>query len=425
MPTKNSLVDISKSRALALAFEYLVFAFMALTLVLYRSFNLLGMLLVVIASIAVAKNLNNLPRLDRESHWLFIILIANLLLASCYVIIGRDSPGILQDPLTMMCMIPMMLAVPILGLQPRRLFLGLALGMLAAALVVSYQYYRLGVYRPAISLNPNPFSEIAMVSCALLLSSLLSCSGWKKTLSVLGALAAFYCVIISETRGTLIAVISMGMVAGVVFLKYRPRFDLSTTGQGKKYLTIGIAAIILIFAGLAFQYGSGISKRLATAVDNFTAYYSDRSYYSSLSVRMELWYSVWLSFKEAPLTGIGSDNRIQYLADLESAGKVYLNNYPWRHSHSDYLDSLQRQGLPGMLLVITLYGVLARLFWRGLNTDSNEQFTLALGGLMVVTGYATFSLTEVPLRNTPTLVFFTVLVGVLLGLSKQDQKYPG
>ena len=50
-----------------------------------------------------------------------------------------------------------------------------------------------------------------------------------------------------------------------------------------------------------------------------------------------------------------------------------------------------------------------------------EQFSLALGGLLSVVGYATFSLTEVPLRNGLTLVFFVVLMAVLVGMLKRRE----
>jgi hypothetical protein len=46
---------------------------------------------------------------------------------------------------------------------------------------------------------------------------------------------------------------------------------------------------------------------------------------------------------------------------------------------------------------------------------------LALGGLLSVVGYATFSLTEVPLRNGLTLVFFVVLMAVLVGMLKRRE----
>ena len=125
---------------------------------------------------------------------------------------------------------------------------------------------------------------------------------------------------------------------------------------------------------------------------------------------------------ELPLTGIGSENRRKFLEDLETSGVIYVDSYPWRHSHSDYFDSLQRQGLPGMLIVVGLYWILFTAYWKSLAGSTREQFILALGGLLMVTGYATFSLTEVPLRNSLTLVFFIVLNAVLLGLLRRPQE---
>ena len=75
-----------------------------------------------------------------------------------------------------------------------------------------------------------------------------------------------------------------------------------------------------------------------------------------------------------------------------------------------------------MLIVIGLYWILFKIFWRGLAGGTREQFVLSLGGLLTVTAYATFSVTEVPLRNSETLVFFIVLNAILLGMLRRDQE---
>jgi hypothetical protein len=74
-----------------------------------------------------------------------------------------------------------------------------------------------------------------------------------------------------------------------------------------------------------------------------------------------------------------------------------------------------------MLLLIGLYGILVMIFWRGLKTDSHEQFSVALGGLLVVVGYATFSITEVPLYNSLTSIFFAVVISILLCILRRTQ----
>jgi O-antigen ligase len=279
----------------------------------------------------------------------------------------------------------------------------------------------LGIPRPAILYNPNALSEVAMVSCALLLSFVNLFAGWKKALIWLGALAAFYCVILSQSRGSLLAVIPMGLIAGLVFVKFSHPADSRKTVSPGKYLAAIVVILLLLGAGFKFQVFGVMGERFATAAENYSVYRADRTQFSSLAIRLELWYSTCLSFKEAPITGIGSDNRNDYLAKLESAGIIHLGSSRWKHTHSDYLDRLQRLGLPAMLLLIGLYGILIRIFWRGLKTDNHEQFSVALGGLLVVVGYATFSLTEVPLWNALTTAFFAVVISILLSILRRTQ----
>ena len=400
---------------------------MALMPVVYGSFNLLSISIVLIASMVLIRNRHSLPPLSSDIRWLSYILVANFSLALFYFVIGRDSFEVLRDPLKLIFMIPMMLAFPLVGLRPERLVQGLALGMIGAVCIASYQQQELGHLIPAelrLSIfiyNPNVFSEVAMVSCALLLSFVSLLSGWKKALIWLGALAAFYCVMISQSRGTLLALIPMGLVAGFVFVKFSHPEDSRKTVPPGKYLAVIAVILLLLGVGFKFQVLGGIGKRIADAAENYSIYRADRTQESSLSIRLELWYSAWLSFKEAPLTGIGSDDRVEYLAKLESDGIVHLGSHPWRHAHSDYLDRLQRLGLPAMLLLIGLYGILVRIFWRGLKTDNHEQFSVALGGLLVVVGYATFSITEVPLYNSLTSIFFAVVISILLGILRRIQ----
>ncbi len=397
-------------------FEFFVIAFMALTPVVYRSFNLFGLLIILVSIFVVLKHRDDLPAMSREMRWLCYLLAVNLLLALIYVVIGRDSFDIAKDPIKLLAMIPVMLAVAIVGPRTDRLLLGIAVGMLGAAVVVGYQNLVMGIARPGEVYNPNPFSEVVMVSGALLLSSSILLSGWKKLLAIAGVLAAFYCVLLSETRGTLLAIIPMGVVAAIALAKYR-QFDHSVAGARPRKALLAIGTLVLIAViGIGYKYGGSMVDRFNRAVDELVAYKEDRSKSSATSIRLELWYASWLSFKQAPLTGIGSENRRKFLEDLETSGVIYVDSYPWRHSHSDYFDSLRRQGLPGMLIVVGLYWILFTAYWKSLAGSTREQFILALGGLLMVTGYATFSLTEVPLRNSLTLVFFIVLNAILLGL---------
>jgi O-antigen ligase len=188
------------------------------------------------------------------------------------------------------------------------------------------------------------------VSGAVLLSCIGLFPGWRKMLPGLGALAAIYCVILSQSRGTWLALFPMGLIAGLVYIKFRHLADFRKAGPSRKKFAVYLVVLLLLATGLGYQFGDGMVKRVTTAAENYSIYKADRTQFSSLAIRLELWYSTWLSFKEAPITGIGSDNRIEYLAELESAGKIHLGSYPWRHAHSDYLDRLQRQGLPAMIL---------------------------------------------------------------------------
>ena len=61
------------------------------------------------------------------------------------------------------------------------------------------------------------------------------------------------------------------------------------------------------------------------------------------------------------------------------------------------------------------------IFVRGLAEVKDEQLFAALGGALMTIGYATYSLTEVPLYNGLPLVFYLVSTGLLIGIIKHAQ----
>jgi len=294
------------------------------------------------------------------------------------------------------------------------------LGILLAVIVVTYQDQFLGVDRPGSAYNPNVFARIVFVSGIVLLTATIyyHYSRWKKVLMIAGALAAIYSVMLAQSRGVLLATLPVSLVALTVLARFwRSESTREVVSMQRKNLIWILAGILIPLMVISYQHGVDVGDRYSTAITQLTEYAEGESRNTSVGVRLELWYSAWLSFKDSPLTGIGSENRKEYLKDLASRGIIDLEPRHWKnHAHNDYFDNLQRRGLPGMLFVIGLYGILFIIYWRALEGGTREQFALSLGGLLTVTAYATFSITAAPLWDSETLVFFTVLNAILLGM---------
>lgn len=358
----------------------------------------------------------------KEFRWLFLLLLANVLLSFFYVAIGRDSLEVINRSVVLLLIIPILLAVSVTNIRVTHLLFGVLVGVFLTFFSFVYSSEVLGNGRHGSQYNPNPYSEVVFVSVTFLLCYTAVYAGWKKLLILTVSAAGFYCVLLSQTRGTFLAVIPVVMVF-ILFLSKRKCLP-TAAGIGKHKVFVIFLVLSSLLVGFGGKFGENVTERVGLAFNELVEHRNDRANHTSVGIRLELWYGSWLSFKQSPITGIGSDDRYAYLNNLEEQGVVYLDNIRWRHNHSDYFDSLQRFGLPAMLIVIGIYLVLFRYYWRRISSDTKEIKIMALAGVLFITSYITFSLTEVPLRNSLSLVFFVVLNGALLGLlNKHDAKH--
>ncbi|MCH7881062.1 MAG: O-antigen ligase family protein [Proteobacteria bacterium] len=409
----SSVLTHSLAERLWPYFGWLVFLFFTTFLVFDRVvYALLALFLVVIACvIAYAYRL----QWDKELRVLAWVLVANLLLALPNIVLGRDGLISLENPVRMLMMLPLILAVMYSGLRIRFISVGLAVGMLVAALVVGWQYYFLGEDRPGIHYNPLLFSEVAMSAFAVLLAASLVYRDRLAPLYIVGLLAAFFCVIISGSRGTLIAIVPMAFY--LMWWGWR-RGAVNRVFSSRRFLWI--SAIMLILSGLLISSGS-FMERIHLAAKQTTDYMENANTETSISLRLELWRGALMAGRDHPLLGIGFRERHTYLNQKIADGelKPYVANS--RHAHNDYLDALQSRGVPGLILQLLIYGVPILIFMRGLAEARDEKLFAALAGMLVTISYATYSLTEVPMHNGQPLVFYIVIISLCIGIIKHTK----
>ena len=317
-------------------FGWLICLLFATFLVLDRAvYNLLALIVVGIAFTAVY---SYRPRLDTELRILGLVLIANLLLVLPNIVLARDGLISLENPVRMLLMLPLILAVMRYGLRPRFICIGLAVGMLAAAIVVGWQYHVLGVIRPGIHYNPILFSEVAMSAFAVLLAACLIIRDRLVPLYLAGLLAALYCVILSGTRGTLIAIIPI-----MIFLLWWGwrRGVWSKRSSSRRMLLV---PLILLFLGTVLISHEPFIDRLQLTVKQSSEYLERGDASTPIGLRLEMWRGTWLAAREHPLLGIGGRQHQTFLKQKIASGELNPAVVIMRHAHSDYLGALQDRG---------------------------------------------------------------------------------
>ena len=397
------------------SFGWLVCTYFATVLVLDRvAYALVALIAVGIASTAL---FSYRPILDRELRFFCLVLIANLLLALPNIVLARDGLLSLENPVRMLAMIPLILGVMRYGLRPRFICIGLAVGMLSAALVVSWQYYVLGVIRPGIHYNPVLFSEVAMSAFALLAAACLVFRDRLVPLYFAGMLAAINCVVMSGTRGTLLAIVPT--VAFLMWWGWR-------RGAMRQLLSsrpwIQLLPIFLLFLGTLFFSAGQFVDRVELAVSSTSDYFETGNASTSAGIRLEFWRSTWMAASEHPILGIGERDRRAFITEKINQGELKAEMGRMRNAHNDYLHALQSRGFPGLLILLLIYALPMIIFFRGLAQIKDEQLFAALGGVLLIIGYVTFSLTQVPMHDGLNLIFYIVTTSLCIGIMKHSPK---
>lgn len=376
-------------------------------LVMEKSYNVLSLLLLLLAGVVLYAHR---PKVSTHLRWLVAILLANVFLALANFLFSRNGISGVEKPLKMLLLVPLLLAISQKGLREQFLYIGVTIGMLLAAAAATYQYNWLGILRPGVHYNPLPFSEVAMSGFAVLLGASAVQRGRQKFIYIVGMLAALYCVLLSGSRGSLLAIFPMGCVL-LLWLGWRGQLSLVMTPRRV------LAVVMIVIAAAAVAWNSSIFvQRVGLVSAELEDYFENRVTQNNVGIRLEMWRGALLAATEYPFLGVGVHSRESFIQEKVDAGELMPTVLNLHHAHSEYFEGLQTNGLLGLAIVIGLFGVPLWLFLRYLRQVEGIAEGMALGGAMVVMGYSTYSLTEVPLHNSLTVMFYAMYLAVSLGV---------
>jgi O-antigen ligase len=417
LPTKNNkpLVETGVDRnRMHLAFKWLVFLFFATILVFDRAvYNLISLLIVGLAftSIYIYR-----PCWDKQVQILSLVLVANLLLAVPNLVMARDGLLSLENPVRMLLMIPLILTVKRIGIPVRFICVGLAIGVLIASVMISWQYYIEGITRPGGHYNPILFSEIAMSVFAIMLAAFLIFDDRLRVLYLVSLLASLYCVVLSGSRGTMLAIVPTIIL--LVWWMWRSDQGKAIWSSRRFILLPGI----LLFLGLIVISTGDFVERTRIAISETSDYFEKDDASTAVGLRLELWRGTLLAAREHPMFGIGHRDRNVFIKEKIKNGELRPDVKEMRHAHSDYFGALQTRGIPGLILQVLIYLIPLLIFLRALDVARGEQLFAALAGTLTTIAYMTYSLTEVPMHNGLPLIFYIVTISLFVGLLDPSQK---
>ena len=223
-------------------------------------------------------------------------------------------------------------------------------------------------------------------------------------LSIAFVISGTYAVILSTSRAAQLFIPTIAVLLRVLFRKK------ITKGSWKIISVVTIICSLLI----VFIQPNRITSGLKVGVENFRLYQQDPSEWSSWGARLNFWRNSLIMFSDSPILGKGTgayqaENKILVEKGISHADYVV----DFGHAHSIYFHTLAENGALGMLvMIISLIIFPFRYFYRRWKVaDNAEQQFYTLAGMVSVTAFAWFGVSEMWLARNPFVnVYFMCML---------------
>jgi len=262
-------------------------------------------------------------------------------------------------------------------------------------------YYYLGGQRSfGLFTNPNLLGGFLAAGLGFLLFYIVKEKGPKKVLFILASAGSVFCLVLTKSRGGLLAAVCSLVLFGL-FLQFLARRKAVEQKTKKRALLLLAAGLIIAVTPL-----DPIVKR-ALEIGRF-----DPAAYS----RTGIWLSAVKLFRDRPLMGYGL-NTFKDIAPkyyFPVGGSIGNFTRVQHQAHNEYLQLLAETGILGGLLAAVLLFLIGRQFYYKLRgtVDKDKLFLLcavftALAALLV------HALVDFNLHYLPTLLLLVLLLGLL------------
>ncbi|WP_313053072.1 O-antigen ligase [Stenotrophomonas cyclobalanopsidis] len=298
------------------------------------------------------------------------------------------------------------IALWVCALRPdmRWLWRGALVGLLGSFVLSLLQVLQ-GALRAELNTNAIVLADIVVMLMVLL----VFCRPSRRwSLVIVGMAAGCGTIVLTGSRGVFAALLALLVVLA---LSLRWRTGVARLSVLAGMLAIG-ATLLLSVPELRHQVRltelhSDVQKLEQGDVD------------SSAGARVERLQVAWQTFLDHPLTGVGIGHfdsamqRVPVCRDDPAEVRCHLG-----HAHNDVAEWAATQGLPGVLMLIAVYGVPLWVFVYLHRRSGRVTFRgPAAAGVMIVIAYVLCGLTQSMFAHQMTASFYVTIVGLLTGLS--------
>ncbi len=327
-----------------------------------------------------------------------------------------DGPRALDISARYLLVLPLILLLPVIKIIPSWIFKGFVIGGILSGCASLYQYFALGYDRAFGALFIIYFANLAAVQAALSFSAFFwfrkHNSVWR-LLAIVATIMGTTAMILSGTRGAWLALLSALLVAVVLIFEF---FDW------KKLTAVIIGAFILSI--LSYQFVPVVHERFSTTITELREYSSgQRSNIatSSSGVRFEIWRAAIREFQEAPLLGLGSeDKRSEFRKQLIKEG-YFVSTDGSGSTHSEFFDAMAKRGIVGIVAILLLY-LLPLIYFikQYFSIQDPRSRLLCTSGAVFVTVFIISGLTERFLFHHVGAMFYGFIMPIMYSMVRSD-----
>ena len=257
----------------------------------------------------------------------------------------------------------------------------------------------------------NLFAEVMLMCLPFCIFGAFTLKGWKRLVSIQGALCSLFFVIILLTRAVWFAGALAGLSSSIAWLLSRKNSTKTILPLRQTLIIMG--ASMVLTAGIVFF----LFKKSGTA-DTFgkQASSSFNISYGSAKDRIDLWKKSFSLFKENPLMGAGLASwKIESLRYNVKGTQAEDGITFYQSPHNDFIWVMAETGIFGILayLLIFLSGLYYVIRLIRMETDAEKKI-LWLLMFFTLTAYCVFANYSFPKERIPENILLGITMSIIL-----------
>lgn len=393
-----------------------VFLFSALALAVNSGYSYGALTLLLASTYLLWKR----PRLNlqRRDYLILGTLLLYFFIFTANMLYHADPTRELDMPLRALLAVPVLLLLLAYPPRPAAWWTGLAIGAIAGAALATWQLFSNSSVRPlAATSNAIHYGNVSMLFGMLSLCGLEWASRQRQriALSVLllaGCLIGIFGSVISGSRGGWLAL----PVCGCLFIAHFSR------GRGKHYM-VGLLTVLVTVAALAYVLpNSPVRERAADAVEELKKFEDNDNVYTSVGQRLEMWRTALVLSNDHIWLGMGRKGYLDAKKELSTEGEMSEVILHYTNAHNDYIDSLVKRGIFGLLALLLLFLLPLTLFARALLHSNTAAQPYALAGVVLCTCYMIFGLTTSSLTLNIGIIMLVFPMVILWSMLRHQER---